>query len=159
MSMTPRKEIKGRLASFDEYTAPSEFDSYFEEEEEDFFIDDILYSKSDREKVYVTTRSSFHDEGDDFVFRVKLPGVKKEDISVERVNEQEIRIKAQKREGYRINYKPWRTLSDTMYESFDAVLDLPPGCAGIEEITMGFQDDLLELIIPKKDIEKKKAKV
>ncbi len=98
--------------------------------------------------------TDIYEDKDAYLFKVELPGVKKEDLEIE-LNNQTLTIKGEKKESQEIKkeqYHRVETVSGTFYRSFRL-----PKTVDNEKIKANLKDGILEVRVPKQEEAKPKS--
>lgn len=98
--------------------------------------------------------TDIYEDKDSYLFKVELPGVKKEDLEIE-LNNQTLTIKGEKKESQEIKkeqYHRVETVSGTFYRSFRL-----PKTVDNEKIKANLKDGILEVRVPKQEEAKPKS--
>ena len=97
--------------------------------------------------------SSLREDEDELIFRINLPGIKKEDIQL-LINENTLEVKVEKKSELKIKKKNY-SREESSYKGFHKVMSLP--CKIIpEDVESNYKDGILEIKMPK--AEKKKLR-
>lgn len=109
------------------------------------------------EKNFREPLSDVIDKGNEIIARIEMPGINKEDINIS-VTDDGVEIKAEKKDEYKEEDKKKGKLRlERSYSGFYRYFNLPQD-ADKDKIEAVCKNGILELRIPKKHTEKKKAK-
>ena len=98
--------------------------------------------------------TDIYETKDDYVFKVELPGISKEDVKVE-VNGDNMEIKGERKEEKEIKREDYRR-NERICGSFMRNFQLPKNADG-QKMSASMKDGILELHIPKREESKTKA--
>lgn len=107
--------------------------------------------------VYRKAWADFKENEEEFVLEIELPGVEKEDISLD-VTETGIEIKAERKQEMKKEDKEKGEYSfSRSYAGFARYVDLPEE-SDLEKIDAEYNNGVLSIRVPKKEIKVKKGK-
>jgi len=98
--------------------------------------------------------TDIYEDKDGYIFKVELPGVKKEDLEIE-LNNQTLTIKGEKKDSQEIkkeHYHRIETISGSFYRSFRL-----PKTVDSQSIKANLKDGILEVRVPKQEEAKPKS--
>lgn len=98
--------------------------------------------------------TDIYETKDDYVFKIELPGISKEDVKVE-VNGDNMEIKGERKEEKEIKREDYHR-NERVCGSFMRNFQLPKNADG-QKMSASMKDGVLELHIPKREESKTKA--
>lgn len=126
----------------------SDFLEIFNLFSKDSDLDFILNKLNNKYDYNSVVKHDYYETSDDFVFEIPLPGLKKEDISIE-INKNFIKIQAEKKEVENVKYFAKSSYSNSYQLSYQI-----PENTDKENIDATMENGMLKIKIPK--IQKKK---
>jgi len=138
-------EIRKMRKQFDNFLGSGSFSDIDEETLRVNLSDEVSKDSNFR-----AAESDFQEKGNEYVVKVKLPGIKKEDIRVNKTY-RGLEIKAEtKQEKYKGSEDEGEYKSFKSFSGFYQAIDLPEN-ADADNINANYENGLLILSIPKKE--------
>lgn len=98
--------------------------------------------------------TDIYEDKEEYLFRVELPGIRKEDVEIE-MNNQTLVIKGEKKESQETKKEHYYRI-ETAYGSFYRAFRLPQN-ADSQKIKANLKDGILEVKVPKQEEAKPKS--
>jgi len=147
----------GRTSDLQKYTTAFEdmeriFNDFFHQR---FFTPSWMPRLKFPELTDVSTSVDMFEEGDELVIKAEMPGMKKEDISIDFADDV-ISISGEKKTEEKVERKDYFR-EERSYGSFSRKLRLPVEIQ-IDKTSASFKDGVLEIRMPKSETEKQKVR-
>jgi len=149
--------VSGPKAGLQKYSTPFEdmermFNDFFQQR---FFAPSWMPRLKLPELTDVLASVDMYEKGDDLIIKAEIPGMKKEDISIDFAGDV-VTISGEKKSEERTERKDYYRV-ERSFGTFSRKLHLPVEIQ-IDKATASFKDGVLEIRMPKSEAEKQKSR-